>query len=118
MIRRPPRSTLFPYTTLFRSVITDANGAFRFFRQADVPAELDESSLPFGLVASPANRSLRGERRVEIGVTPTAPVVVHLGLTVPQGEPAPRVDPRGAAVYARDADGNVWSARADSSGTA
>src|SRR3989442_6470790 len=26
MIRRPPRSTLFPYTTLFRSVLTDANG--------------------------------------------------------------------------------------------
>src|SRR3989449_5946508 len=27
MIRRPPRSTLFPYTTLFRSVATvDANG--------------------------------------------------------------------------------------------
>src|SRR5256885_3513395 len=24
MIRRPPRSTLFPYTTLFRSVLTDA----------------------------------------------------------------------------------------------
>src|SRR5258708_23620014 len=24
MIRRPPRSTLFPYTTLFRSVYTDA----------------------------------------------------------------------------------------------
>ena len=100
------------------SVITDANGGFRFFRQTDVPAELDESSLPFGLVASPANQPLRGERRVEIGVTPTAPVVVHLVLTVPQGEPAPRVDLRGAAVYARDADGNVWSARADSSGTA
>ena len=31
MIRRPPRSTLFPYTTLFRSVITtatDVNGLF------------------------------------------------------------------------------------------
>src|SRR3712207_9283133 len=27
MIRRPPRSTLFPYTTLFRSVLTD--GAVR-----------------------------------------------------------------------------------------
>src|SRR2546429_2734198 len=26
MIRRPPRSTLFPYTTLFRSVIYDENG--------------------------------------------------------------------------------------------
>src|SRR2546425_10124436 len=26
MIRRPPRSTLFPYTTLFRSNATDADG--------------------------------------------------------------------------------------------
>src|SRR3712207_12787 len=25
MIRRPPRSTLFPYTTLFRSIVTDPN---------------------------------------------------------------------------------------------
>src|SRR2546428_8610854 len=29
MIRRPPRSTLFPYTTLFRSVIVRAGAAFR-----------------------------------------------------------------------------------------
>src|SRR5256885_6476143 len=29
MIRRPPRSTLFPYTTLFRSVIVHANSLFR-----------------------------------------------------------------------------------------
>ena len=27
MIRRPPRSTLFPYTTLFRSVIENTEGA-------------------------------------------------------------------------------------------
>src|SRR5438105_15025833 len=26
MIRRPPRSTLFPYTTLFRSELVDVNG--------------------------------------------------------------------------------------------
>src|SRR3712207_6870901 len=26
MIRRPPRSTLFPYTTLFRSTLADASG--------------------------------------------------------------------------------------------
>src|SRR3712207_7557962 len=26
MIRRPPRSTLFPYTTLFRSALRDARG--------------------------------------------------------------------------------------------
>src|SRR2546430_9832888 len=29
MIRRPPRSTLFPYTTLFRSVVQDARLQFR-----------------------------------------------------------------------------------------
>src|SRR3712207_9365055 len=28
MIRRPPRSTLFPYTTLFRSAILDAGANF------------------------------------------------------------------------------------------
>src|SRR3712207_8008738 len=29
MIRRPPRSTLFPYTTLFRSVLSTALGRLR-----------------------------------------------------------------------------------------
>src|SRR2546422_2115124 len=29
MIRRPPRSTLFPYTTLFRSLLTVATFMFR-----------------------------------------------------------------------------------------
>src|SRR5258708_21313059 len=29
MIRRPPRSTLFPYTTLFRSAINSANTTYR-----------------------------------------------------------------------------------------
>src|SRR3712207_9466133 len=29
MIRRPPRSTLFPYTTLFRSVVQGADGGER-----------------------------------------------------------------------------------------
>src|SRR3712207_7327386 len=29
MIRRPPRSTLFPYTTLFRSVLEDADNFLR-----------------------------------------------------------------------------------------
>src|SRR3712207_9389609 len=31
MIRRPPRSTLFPYTTLFRSIAVDDLGAHRFW---------------------------------------------------------------------------------------
>src|SRR2546425_7421936 len=37
MIRRPPRSTLFPYTTLFRSVVADV---FEFLRAGAEPYEL------------------------------------------------------------------------------
>src|SRR3712207_8589132 len=45
MIRRPPRSTLFPYTTLFRSPGTQADTSF-LLRQA-----LDGMAfLPFGLL--------------------------------------------------------------------
>src|SRR5947209_13616736 len=32
MIRRPPRSTLFPYTTLFRSLVNDRQGLLLFER--------------------------------------------------------------------------------------
>src|SRR5690348_17567689 len=35
MIRRPPRSTLFPYTTLFRSRYIDHRGGTRERRDAD-----------------------------------------------------------------------------------
>src|SRR3712207_8144808 len=35
MIRRPPRSTLFPYTTLFRSVADLRAGAGRVLQQSD-----------------------------------------------------------------------------------
>src|SRR2546422_2001858 len=34
MIRRPPRSTLFPYTTLFRSYARLASGHYRFLVRA------------------------------------------------------------------------------------
>src|SRR3712207_9584400 len=40
MIRRPPRSTLFPYTTLFRSQLAARAGA-RFFTTAGTTAKLD-----------------------------------------------------------------------------
>src|SRR3989475_5990571 len=36
MIRRPPRSTLFPYTTLFRSQANDAVSQLLGFRQDEV----------------------------------------------------------------------------------
>src|SRR2546427_6837501 len=42
MIRRPPRSTLFPYTTLFRSRrVDDAGGRYIEFCKSSFPAELD-----------------------------------------------------------------------------
>src|SRR3989442_2549839 len=46
MIRRPPRSTLFPYTTLFRSLRVDGENAPALFHKAALvlicPALLDE----------------------------------------------------------------------------
>src|SRR3712207_7961402 len=42
MIRRPPRSTLFPYTTLFRSVLAGAEARVRHERALGVlPVDLD-----------------------------------------------------------------------------
>src|SRR3712207_8036732 len=32
MIRRPPRSTLFPYTTLFRSEVDESDGSISLYR--------------------------------------------------------------------------------------
>src|SRR3712207_7641186 len=43
MIRRPPRSTLFPYTTLFRS-LGDRQRALFQEEGVGVPAELDEGA--------------------------------------------------------------------------
>src|SRR5256886_17651676 len=47
MIRRPPRSTLFPYTTLFRSTVSLA------YRADQVPATLEGA----GFVAAPDSGS-------------------------------------------------------------
>src|SRR5438309_7207410 len=47
MIRRPPRSTLFPYTTLFRSQasFSDAGPQLQRWRTADVVVELKKPAL-------------------------------------------------------------------------
>src|SRR5260370_30694527 len=52
MIRRPPRSTLFPYTTLFRSTVvpsrnhcSDVNGLYEATRCASVPPPIDTPIL-------------------------------------------------------------------------
>src|SRR3712207_7276626 len=60
MIRRPPRSTLFPYTTLFRSRVQ----AHLLLR----PAERQALDLPRREEAGDAARALpgAGEQRVEV----------------------------------------------------
>src|SRR5436189_507485 len=43
MLRRPPRSTLFPYTTLFRSKLRDAvDGALAAFENSSQAKQLDD----------------------------------------------------------------------------
>src|SRR5258707_11414926 len=42
MIRRPPRSTLFPYTTLFRSVYADDRQRILHVLQTDAPPQVGE----------------------------------------------------------------------------
>src|SRR2546422_7484889 len=59
MIRRPPRSTLFPYTTLFRSVsrIVEPDGSeFDFARRA---ADLARPGIGLGPLVDQAKYALR-----------------------------------------------------------
>src|SRR5258706_10856033 len=64
MIRRPPRSTLFPYTTLFRSIRTDPF-------QAAAPVAASIFSLQWLLSPAPVRRPTPvfepGERRFFVG---------------------------------------------------
>src|SRR3712207_8783145 len=69
MIRRPPRSTLFPYTTLFRSALLEMLGG------SDAAGGVDSASLQHYLtlqyVPEPATLH-RGIRRIESGTSFTA----------------------------------------------
>src|SRR3712207_7734788 len=60
MIRRPPRSTLFPYTTLFRSGSGTDIGAFEFVPDADGDGHLDGTdNCP--TAANPDQRNTDGQ---------------------------------------------------------
>src|SRR3712207_6925717 len=58
MIRRPPRSTLFPYTTLFRSVPVDADVKEIRKRYLDIARRLHPDTCK---AASDAEKQLAGE---------------------------------------------------------
>src|SRR2546430_5878141 len=63
MIRRPPRSTLFPYTTLFRSL---GGGAAAHWFQVLVRGGCLPESVLSGVVASPVNRRRSEEHTSEL----------------------------------------------------
>src|SRR2546422_6960210 len=97
MIRRPPRSTLFPYTTLFRSFILDyaENDEMRVARPQrlaeilavqGVPAEqwIRDSVLPEVSAATAADRWQRAVAWMLQGDKGTT---VHLLVRVPGAEP-------------------------------
>src|SRR2546429_6637002 len=59
MIRRPPRSTLFPYTTLFRS-LQDLTGQLHLIQQGEISAITEEKqSIMPPVKASPDRKSTR-----------------------------------------------------------
>src|SRR2546430_14202389 len=106
MIRRPPRSTLFPYTTLFRSQSVDAfERAMEQNDQSIAPSMLYAyaalmENVPFAnrapnLTADiPALERLAEDRRLPIGGEPlsTRPKAVKTGLAA-----ARKYGPRGAS---------------------
>src|SRR5579885_3882663 len=70
MIRRPPRSTLFPYTTLFRSRGARVEGEEEVVNEVRRPAELARHGLRLR-----RHRHLREEERaVLVAVAGVAPV--------------------------------------------
>src|SRR2546430_13752460 len=68
MIRRPPRSTLFPYTTLFRSV-----GDRVFFANVAADTDFLDAPVPLGVEVLWQLRS------------PASPTALSLNLKLPAG---------------------------------
>src|SRR3712207_7938023 len=65
MIRRPPRSTLFPYTTLFRSAVLAALLALPLAAQTKGPAKPSDYGQWETLVVTGGGRGGRGPLRSE-----------------------------------------------------
>src|SRR5260221_7390361 len=95
MIRRPPRSTLFPYTTLFRS---DIEGGLALGRNR----YLNRLGVPIGIFQLHRGR---GRGRTEVGQDQ---VFLEVGGGVALGE-EPVVARRGGADYAGSAGSHPTS---------
>src|SRR2546430_15736368 len=97
MIRRPPRSTLFPYTTLFRSLVPDSGlGA----PTASLPVAAAAANLrPAERALALAQRSAPAPPRPQVGAEPGPPAGPAGGRRRPgRAPPAPRCHGDGCAV--------------------
>src|SRR2546430_6247569 len=66
MIRRPPRSTLFPYTTLFRSHLRVSQLSASLADELEVKARVDDpDGLRAALARAGATLDFRGDMRSE-----------------------------------------------------
>src|SRR5256885_15911735 len=90
MIRRPPRSTLFPYTTLFRSPQLDAEGLVAFARAL---VRVPSVHRPEAGGTEAAAAALVAERMRAFGWTPlveeVAPGRPNVVAVVEGGRPGP-----------------------------
>src|SRR5258708_34826426 len=85
MIRRPPRSTLFPYTTLFRSII----GLHPTTKTTITGIEMFNKQLESGMAGDNAGVLLRGTRKEDVT---RGQVLAKPGTTLPHTEFESEVD--------------------------
>src|SRR2546428_8995246 len=85
MIRRPPRSTLFPYTTLFRSVPElDARSPFQ------VPA-LELAAQLHRILGEEQDPPLEPDRWGKLADGPPPQCIEHAQIITPCSEPSKRI---------------------------
>src|SRR2546421_8577327 len=66
MIRRPPRSTLFPYTTLFRSIFRREESGKTALTQALTPSTTSRSTTPYATRSRAAVQFVRDRKSTRL----------------------------------------------------
>ena len=100
------------------TAVTDRSGRFRFYNRSDIPARLDETSLPIGVIPNMATPPGGRVGAIHIGVLRTAQVDVQLVPTADSSGRLPHVELNGIPLQAIDSAGNAWGARTDAGGLA
>src|SRR3712207_7174804 len=94
MIRRPPRSTLFPYTTLFRSARVLVDELLRG-GVTDAVLAPGSRSAPVALAFAAAERD--GRLRLHVRIDERTAAFLALGLAKASGRPVPALTTSGTA---------------------